>query len=305
MTPDFKCTTTRLASLLGVLGLMGCGGGDTTGGGGGAGNGGPIAAPPVALLENAQPYAPEAGSNALIGVQANAAGGLSTAQLATVTGLSNPSTGSLKLSDGSTFFSDPDGADAQDISRDGRSVRIGYSGLAGTYQFGDLYTGVDIAADGTSSGVFIGVAGRAADVAQIATSGNATYVGDAIADLRTNPTNTQGSQTFNYDNGNATAVVSFGGGTANVTMSGFQLPAGAPFDRIVVSGMTLSGNRLSGGTVGTTLNGQAVNPLGANRQSVAAAVLLGTVTGGVPDEIGGIAYSRGDSGALFGAFLAD
>ncbi len=300
MTAVSYLQTAQVLGALSTLALAACGGGDTATGGGG-----PAPAPPVALIQNAQPYAPEAGSDALIGVQANAAGGLSTAQLLTVTGLNNPTTGQLKLTDGSTFFTDPDGPDAQDVARDGRSLRIAYNDLTGTYQFARLYTGVDISADGTSSGVFIGVVGQEAASGQITSSGSATYSGEAIADLRTNPTDTQASQTFNYDNGSATAVVNFGAQSANVTMSGFQLPAGAPFDRIAITGMTLNGNRLSGGTVSTTLNGQGVNPVGANRKTVAAGVLLGNVTGGIPDEIGGIAYARGDGGALFGAFVGD
>lgn len=79
-----------------------------------------------------------------------------------------------------------------------------------------------------------------------------------------------------------------------------------PVDTISVTGMTISGNGFSGGTVATTNDGTAVNITGANTTTTAQGAFFGYDTAAsAPDEVGGLVLQQGDDGILAGGFVAD
>jgi len=69
--------------------------------------------------------------------------------------------------------------------------------------------------------------------------------------------------------------------------------------------MTINGNQFDGGNLGLISGATPVEGLGANTQSTATGAFFGTTNGaGIPAEVGGQVYARGDTGAFLGTFIA-
>ena len=80
--------------------------------------------------------------------------------------------------------------------------------------------------------------------------------------------------------------------------------ATAPVDTISATGMTIAGNRFSGGTVTTTNGGAAVNVTGANTTTTAQGAFFGyDAAASAPDEVGGLFLHQGDDGTVLAASL--
>ena len=98
---------------------------------------------------------------------------------------------------------------------------------------------------------------------------------------------------FDYTGGNATVVANFAAGTVDVSLGNFIVRDGdggigfsAPIDTIEITGMAISGNAFSGGTLelfeNTTLTGRDVVPVtdvtGANFTTTATGHFFGWTT---------------------------
>ncbi|MEJ2001819.1 MAG: hypothetical protein P8X77_10565, partial [Maritimibacter sp.] len=77
-------------------------------------------------------------------------------------------------------------------------------------------------------------------------------------------------------------------------------------DTIEITDMVISGNTFGGGTIGSYLNGNYVDVLGANVTGVMSGNFYGYDSQiGAPDEIGGTLAVWGDDGQINADFIAD
>lgn len=149
----------------------------------------------------------------------------------------------------------------------------------------------------------VGVITRGVDMPS---SGSASYTGEAIAQI------IQQTAGWSLRDGASLVQAGFGaGGTVDVTMTSFTATDAtgngnpSPIDTIEVTDMTLSGGRFSGGTIVTTLNGNAVNLTGSLSTLTSSGGFFGPVTGGAPAEVAGVLLYQGSTGTLTAAFIAD
>lgn len=216
------------------------------------------------------------------------------------------SSGATTLDDGTYRLTDPDGFAINGLMTDGVSALISTpaNGFRGNYDYARVYNqgyvvrGVPYSATGVYGVVTAG--------ADMPTSGTAIYRGEAEGSFAT------GTELFDLDDGTSTVTANFGSGAVTVDAEGFEAvsrstgrAADAGFDAVRIEGMRITGNGFSGGTITTRKDGRAVDVTGARRQSAAQGRFFGMTTTGRPDEVGGIAYLRGSTGAVTTIFLAD
>ena len=234
------------AMVVGLLALSGCGGG----GGGG-----------TASYETLLSTAPVTSDLGGVSVQVGPTG----VRLVDVTGTTTHASGATTISDGSYTLSDGDGADAGYTLTDGTAVFDAPApGVLGTQTY-DFVGGYSFSYPGTSSRIVGGVITLAADMP---TGGAASYFGDAQGGYST------GIVSVNLEGGTATVGVDFGAGLVDVAMTGFtgsDASSGAAVatplvDAISATGMTISGNRFSGGTVTFSRGRDGVNADGGPPQ---------------------------------------
>jgi len=78
----------------------------------------------------------------------------------------------------------------------------------------------------------------------------------------------------------------------------------APFDAIVLEGATIDGTGFSGGALRTTGGTSFAGIVGANATTLSEGQFFGQ-DGDAPTEVGGLIYSVGDSGQIYGSYIAD
>lgn len=274
--------------------LSGCGGGTSTGGG-------TITTPSYETLSSTV-----SSTSTLVGSAIRSNGTTGALDVVTTSGTLAHNTGATTISDGTYNLTDMDGVSGG-VLTDGISTLTfnGSQDFNGTYEYVGAYSQAYNSGGVTydSNGVY-GVVTSATDVP---TSGSATYTGEARGVIVT------GTQGFDLNNGTSTVAANFGSGTVDVTMTGFSATnqatgeaAIAPLDTISATGMTITGNGLSGGTI-TTLNGGASTPVtGTNTTTVGQGHFYGYDTANSrPDEVGGNILIQGDSGRVLGTFIAD
>lgn len=152
----------------------------------------------------------------------------------------------------------------------------------------------------------LGVVGIPTLAADMPSKGSASYTGRVLG---TAATTTQG---FDIVDGSSLIAVDFGtSGTVNVTLNNFKFQdqsTGAdgtgPFDKLVVTGMTLSDAEFSGGTIALTKSGASVDLTGTNTATASNGMLFGYDDDtGHPVQAGGILMMQGDSGFLNATYL--
>lgn len=274
------------AVVVSLIGLAGCGGG---GGGGGAGAYEPLVS-----------SAPVTSTLGGVSVRVSASG----VRLVDVTGTTNHASGATTISDGVYTLIDSDGADGNYTLTDGTAIFDAPApGTLGTQSY-TYVGGYSFSYPGISSRVVGGVITQAADMP---TGGSASYFGDAQGGYST------GVQSVFLEGGTASVAVDFGGGLVDVAMTGFSgktAGSGAPVatplvDAITATGMTISGNRFSGGTVTLSRGGTALTPTGSNPTDSAAGAFFGLdAATGQPAEVGGAVVSTGTQRAIYGMFVA-
>jgi len=176
-------------------------------------------------------------------------------------------------------------------------------GYSGTYEYVTPYRH-GFVSDTITSETY-GVTGRVSDAGDMPLTGTATYRGEAFAIV------VDSSGTYRMTGGESEVSVDFLSQSADVTLDGFTSvdhatgnAASAPIDTIEITGMTITGNQMGGGTL-STLNGAAVvDVTGANTITDAQALFFG-LAGEAPDEVAGTVLSQGDDGTVLGTFIAD
>ena len=120
--------------------------------------------------------------------------------------------------------------------------------------------------------------------------------------------------TRNFDLGERASKVTanFADGTVDVEMDSFtitkretKVTANVDFNRVNISRMRMFGNQFSGGKITTEHNCAEVAIIENYTQQSAIGRFFGLTNDGVPDEVGGIGYLKGDDGTLTTIFIAD
>ena len=224
--------------------------------------------------------------------------------LQTVSGTTTHDTGATTVTDGTYTLTDPDGLDENGVLTDGEVELETVAAVLETYEYVTVYT-LEYTSGGTPYSS-TGVGGVITSASDVPTTGSATYTGAAGASVVTPGQNL-------VLGGTSRVSADFAAGTVDATMTGFTATdfetgnaATAPIDMIAVTDMAISGNGFSGGTVAVTNGGTAVTFTGANTETAAQGAFFGFDAAiSAPDEVGGIVYQRGDTGAVLGNFVAD
>lgn len=229
----------------------------------------------------------------------------SSVEITTASGTLQHNTKATTLNDSTYTLVDNDGFDGTGRLTDGTSTLIsdGNQGFSGTYEYVRPYTQTypndSVRYDKT------GVYGIPIATNDMPTSATASYMGEAIATV------TQAASGFSLS-GKTQVTANFGSANAEITIN--QITAidqstgqatNTPIDRIRLS-TRITGNRITGNSVSTTLNGSSVDLTGVNTQSQTSGHFYGYDSANrIPDEVGGVFKSTGNIGQLQGVFVAD
>jgi len=285
-------TLKRASALtLAMTSLAACGGG----GGGGGGGANPI--PEYIAFTNANFAADSELEGRLLITGAGAA------EIRALMGTLTHNTRALTaLTDGGVnSLTDADGDD-NGTWTDGTITFQPNGAQTGTYDFAALYR-LDAPTDGGS--VVIGVTLDTADIPVAnTTTGGVVYTGEALIDGSTDP---GGAGTSLSGSGNSTVTVNFETDTVDVLID--AIVGGAPYTSIEITGMAFSGDRTAfeGGTL-TIMDGasnETATLLGAVVASSAEGDFYGIDGNANPDEVGGVFFGEGNTGEIYGGFLAD
>lgn len=153
-----------------------------------------------------------------------------------------------------------------------------------------------------------GIIGIATADVDVPISGNATYSGGAAGFVVTPAAG------FDLTNGQSLVTVAFGTGFVTAELSNFTdisqvsgNTVNAPIAEIILRDAQISGSGFSGGALETRDGfGDLVNLTGANTTLQAEGQFFGIdADSQLPKEVGGLIYSVGDNGIVFGSFIAD
>ncbi|MBB5721390.1 hypothetical protein FHS72_000997 [Loktanella ponticola] len=151
----------------------------------------------------------------------------------------------------------------------------------------------------------VGVVGLATPTTAMPTNGNARYEGGASGFVIT------GTNGVDLINGSSVVDVAFATGRVTVTLDDFegvnQLSGNvvaSPVSEMVLSNAMIAGGGFSGGTLALRNDSGAVDITGSDGTTVAQGQFFG-VDGTAPDEVGGVIFSTGTSGKVYGTFIAD
>lgn len=206
--------------------------------------------------------------------------------------------GTVTLADGWSIFVGQSGYQNGIQTGDVGVIRL--NDASQNYTFAKMYSGAITNAPGNVKyGILQGVYGQEAP----SFSSNATvqYTGNAEANF------SRASSLYNpysLNNGTAEVEANFATGKAIALLTNFDATQ-SPIDTIAIRDMTINGGRFEGGELVTALGTTNVEALGSNSDFAASGAFFGDLNGaGVPIELGGTIYARGDSGTLSGAFIA-
>lgn len=285
--------------------LSACGGGD----------GAPVTAPPpgggdVAGVANPNPpnyetLASNAAQSSTVGIVGLESNNSTSAIVVTqATGTLDHATGHLTVTSANfTFASDANGFQNPGTTTDGNgnSVTVGgASGFSGSYDYVVPFN-ANYTVSGTSYDL-AGMVGGATDASDLASSGTASYNGEAVAGV------IDGNGATTLSDGTSLVTVDFTTQTVNVVLNGFSTSyngTGTPsgLTEIQITGMTISGNSFSGGNV--TYIGDP-NPTGAGSSFNAAGQFYGyDASISAPDEVAGVLLQTGADGTVTASFIAD
>ena len=137
-------------------------------------------------------------------------------------------------------------------------------------------------------------------------SGNANYTGEAVGLA------VAGDAGLFELVGVSSIAVDFGAGDIDVTLDGFTATDAnggattAPFDTVVITGMTIAGNTFTGGDLVTLLSGEQITVIGATASYGSEGAFFGwDDAGAIPDEVAGVSVTIGSDGFLLFSFVGD
>lgn len=229
--------------------------------------------------------------------------GASTSRLY-IHGIRDNATGAIVVTDTRAFVIDTDGPSFSGSSMyfgttdvDSPIGSFGYSaqgmGSAVNYDYARLFYWSADDSDGNS---FVGqtISGISTDSSEVPSSGSATFSGNALNVILTNSGES-------YRRGPSTVDVNFGSGLVDVSNSS---GGDSRFDSVDATGMEISGNHFSGGSVVLMKNGSDITEAvtGGALGTDAAGFFFGP---GTSLEIGGVVTVGGTDIAVTSFFLAD
>ena len=229
--------------------------------------------------------------------------GAGAAEIRALTGTLTHNTRALTaLTDGgANSLTDADGDDSGTWT-DGTITFQPDSNQTGTYGFAALYR---LNADADGGSVVIGVTLDSADIPVAnTTTGGVVYTGEALID---GSTDAGGAGTSLSGSGNSRVTVDFETETVDLVID--SIGGGVPYTSIEITGMAFSGDRTAfeGGTL-TIMDG-ADNVTGTLIGGLVASSAEGDFYGidgnANPDEVGGVFFGEGNTGEIYGGFLAD
>ena len=107
-------------------------------------------------------------------------------------------------------------------------------------------------------------------------------------------------------------TANFADGTVDVEMDSFtitnretKVTVNVDFNSFNISRTRVFGNQFSGGKIMAEHNGAEVAIIENDTQQSTIGRFFGLTNDGVPDEVGGISYLKGDDGTLTTIFIAD
>jgi hypothetical protein len=155
-----------------------------------------------------------------------------------------------------------------------------------------------------------GILGRFTSETRMATAeGEATYLGVGTAQVQVD-----GPSTFDLLGGNSAVTVDFGAGRVSATLDFSGTAAGTvgDIDRVDISGMSIDGNRFSGGRLTSSKDGATVGAYSDPAALSSSGIFAGwnDATGNVrdrslPAEVGGAFVADIGEGSMTGRYLAD
>ena len=265
----------------------------------------PTPVPPPDLYETLSSSASTTSDVGGVGIRTN--GSNSLIELVTHSGSLTHNTGAFSVVDDQYTLTDSDGPNSGGTYNDGSGGTVSQSTSldSSSYDYAK-FANQAYQSSGISYDVGI-VYGIITDASDVPSSGSANYSGDAFGEIVTS------SAGYDLSDGNSSVDVDFGLGTVDVTLDGFSAtnsssggPTTAPIDTILITGMTISGNRFTGGTFSTELSSAVVDVTGLNTVTDSAGAFYGyNSAGSIPDELGGLFVSQGDDGIIVGGFLSD
>lgn len=226
--------------------------------------------------------------------------------LSTSSGTLVHATGATTLNDGTYTLVDPDGYTANGLLTDGTSTLISTpaQGFTGNYDFVRAYSHSYFVSDVPY--VATGIYGVVTTASDMPSTGSATFSGEAQASYFNSTTN------FDLSKGKSQITANFADGNVSVTMDDFTITnrdtgvsSNIGFNGVKIEGMRILGNEFAGGTITTERNGASVDVITEGTQQNAIGRFFGLTNTGLPDEVGGIGYLKGNDGTLTTIFLAD
>jgi len=231
-----------------------------------------------------------------------------TVKLVTITGTLEHGTGETRIDvdNGAYVFVDLDGPEAVTGALSDGSATFEVYPASVNYQYAVMY---DMKHSVSGDEYFsVGIGGIITSASDIPTAATAIYTGAAAAQVYTNSL----TEAVRLSNGTSTVNVDFSGKTVDVTMTNFTpiayvtgAPLVSPIDTITITGMTISGNAFSGGTLTTTNGGATVEIGGSDAVFGAGGNFFGyDNTTSRPAEVGGVISQDGTDGYITGVFIA-
>jgi len=262
------------------------------------GGGTVVDAKPISDTGNQQPLADTGTSRPEVGVQSDPAL-LATLAAVNAATTSITATSIVTDSNGNRRAQTRDGV----YTRTGEAVTI--AGLAASVT-NDVLGDYDNAASFFQDDGTVGVVGIATPTASMPTSGNARYAGGASGFVIT------GTNGVDLTDGRSVVDVAFGGGVT-VTLDDFvgvsQLSGNvvaSPVSEMILTNAVIADGGFSGGTLSLRDENGAVDITGSDSTTVAQGQFFGVNADGVtPDEVGGVLFSEGRDGTVYGTFIAD
>lgn len=207
------------------------------------------------------------------------------------------------------LVTDPDTGDRSVLTRDGLYARIDATlslANANVTLTDDVMGTFENAASFSQSDA-VGIVGLATPLADLRTVGDAQFVGGAAGFV------IDGADGADLINGTSTVDVIFSTGTVNVTLDDFDavsqttgVAVDSPITEMTLMNASISGTGFSGGSFVVRDADGMIDLTGANTVTISQGQFFGLDPDGeTPDEVGGVILSEGDSGIVYGTFVAD
>ena len=207
------------------------------------------------------------------------------------------------------LVTDPTSGERSILSRDGLYARID-----GTLSLADGAAALnnDVLGDYDNAASFsqsdaVGIVGLATPTADIRSTGDATYNGGASGFV------IAGTTGVDLIKGQSLVEVAFGVDRVTVTLDDFEgvsqvsgFVVDSPITEMVLRNAVIADGGFTGGTLNLRNADGSIDITGTDTTTLSQGKFFGLEADGeTPNEVGGVILSEGDSGIVFGTFIAD